>query len=169
MIIKYEPKPKRFKNAIIKTVYGVLGTGMKATIAIDSKAKKIAEEFEEGFTLKMEVAPKGPALCMKKEKGTFVKIPSKEVEETKFDLVITFKNTEATFPVMLGLQGVGSAYAETKFVLAGPLQKGVAVVDLVNLTEAYLFPKFITRKLMDVVPKKESNSLRCYMRLLIGG
>lgn len=164
----YEPKEKIMKKMIVSTVFAVLGRGMKGCVKIDPNAQKYLQELKDGFIFKLTVLPNGPCLAMKKVGNTLVKIKKKDLPITKANLDIQFKNIDGVLPLVLGLSGVTQAYAENRFILKGEIGHSMVIVDIMNLTEAYLFPKFITGKFMDVFPSKSKSSLRAYLYLLCG-
>ena len=62
-----------------------------------------------------------------------------------------------------GRLGVAKAYAEHRFTLKGEINQTMSLVRVIDLVEAYLFPKFITKNILKEVPKKEANMLRTYI------
>lgn len=166
MINKYIPKKKGLKNKIVATVFFVLSRGIRGTVKIDSNAKETFNKLEDGFVLRILVAPDNASMILKKQGDNFVKIKAKELKDTKVDLDIVFKSVEGALPLVLGLSGVSQAYAENRFIMKGDIGDSMRVVDLINLTEAYLFPKFITSRFMDVIPKKTNKSIRAYLYVL---
>lgn len=164
----FEPRERYFKKFVVGTVFAVLGRGMKGVVKVDSKAKEYFDELKDGFVFRLCVLPSGPALVLKKENGHFVSVKKREANNIKIDLDIQFKNLQVALPVVLGMAGVSQGYAENRFILKGEIADSMRIVDLINLTEAYLFPKFITKKFMDVIPKKQKSSLRVYLYVLAG-
>ncbi len=165
---EFEPRERYFKKFVIKTVFSVLGRGMKGVVKVDSKAQEYFSELHDGFVFRLHVLPLGPSLVVKKNGNNFVKVKKKDLQNTKIDLDIQFKNTAVTMPIVLGMAGVPQAFAENRFILKGEIADSMKIVDIMNLTEAYLFPKFITSKFLDVIPKKQKGSLRVYAYVLFG-
>jgi len=101
---------------------------------------------------------------IKKENGKIVRI--KEAES--MDLEITFKSIDVAFLMFTGRLGVSKAYAEHRFTLKGEIGKAMSLVRCIDIAEAYLFPKFITKNILKEIPKKSMGLVRCYGNVLFG-
>ena len=64
-----------------------------------------------------------------------------------------------------GQVGVAGAYARHGFVLKGDIARAMSVVRCMDLAEAYLFPKLISKKILKEVPEKRMGLLRTYLSL----
>lgn len=163
-----KPREKICFKFVVWTVFKVLGRGIKGAVKIDSSARSRFDEFPEGFVFRLTVLPKGPSLVLKKGKKNFKSLCKRKAAKEKIDLDIQFKHLPATLPVVLGISGVTQAYAENRFVMKGEIGDSMMIVDIMNLTEAYLFPKFIVSRFMDKVPKRQKSMLRAYLYVLTG-
>ena len=67
-----------------------------------------------------------------------------------------------------GRLGVSKAYAEHRFTLKGEIGKAMSLVRCIDIVEAYLFPKFITKNILKEIPKKSMGLVRCYGNVLFG-
>ena len=101
---------------------------------------------------------------VKKEDGKLVKLKIAE----KLDLEITFKSIDAAFLMFTGRLGVSKAYAEHRFTLKGEIGKAMSLVRCIDVVEAYLFPKLITKNILKEIPKKSMGLARCYGKVLFG-
>lgn len=165
--MNYKPKKNLFKRMIISTIYKVLGRGIRGVTHFDSTANEYLAELPEGFVFRLGVLNTKTALVLKKTNGVFTILKKKNYPD-KYDLDIEFKNYNVMLPVVLGQAGVGQAYAESRFVLYGEIAYSMIITDIINLTEAYLFPKFITKKFMDKIPSKKQSMLRAYASVVFG-
>jgi hypothetical protein len=86
----------------------------------------------------------------------------------KVDLAIYFKNIEAAFLVVTGQIGIAQAYAEHRFTLKGDIFITMPLVRALNITEAYLFPGFMAKKLMKRMPDRSNNKFNIYMATILG-
>lgn len=68
------------------------------------------------------------------------------------DLVVNFKNLECAFLVCTGQLGPAQGYAEHRMSIKGDLSQAMAYIRCLNILEAYLFPKIISRRIMKRVP-----------------
>lgn len=114
----------------------------------------------------LKVEPKGPCLVMQKRDGKLhfagARVPD------KVDLAIYFKNIEAAFLVVTGRISIAQAYAEHRFTLKGDIFITMPLVRALNITEAYLFPGFMTKKLMEKMPVRSNNKFNIYMAAILG-
>lgn len=165
--MNYKQKKYLLAKIIINVVYKVLGRGIKGVTKFDKTAKSYLDELPDGFTFRLGVLNTKTAMVLKKSNNSFIVLKKKNYPE-KYDLDIEFKNYSVMLPVVIGKAGVAQAYAESRFVLYGEIAHSMIVTDIINLTEAYLFPKFITNKFMDKVPKKHQSMLKAYIYVLFG-
>ncbi len=156
---KLELKVKIF---ISKVILFFLYRGFKATYKYDKRVREEIDNWEEGFSIKLQIAPNKPSLCLKKTKKGIEKQASLE----KPDILICFKSVDAAFLVLTGRLGVSGAYAGHRFKLSGEISQAMSFVRCVDIVEAYLFPKFITKKILKEVPKKYANIITTYRYVL---
>ena len=89
-------------------------------------------------------------------------------KEQLADIEITFKSIDHAFFMMIGKEGVANAYARHRFTLKGDITKAISFVRCVDIIEAYLFPKLITKHILKQIPKRKQAIIFVYLRLLIG-
>ena len=152
---------KRLKLLLARVILWFLGRGMCACAAVDSRVQAEVRDWTEGVRLTMQVAPAGPAMTVEKRAGRLRFLGARSVDAA--DLVITFKHIEAALPILLGMTSVAQGYAERRMTMKGDLTFGLSVVRVVLVTEAYLFPGLITRRIMQRVPVREVSMLRVYL------
>lgn len=87
----------------------------------------------------------------------------------KADMTVTFRSIDAAFLVLSGRIGVAQAYAQHRFSLQGSIFDCMTFVHCVDVIEGYLFPKFITRKILKKLPEKECSAVSVYCRAILGG
>jgi len=160
-----KPGKKRGKTFLAKTVFWFLGRGAQATAKYDSNAKAEVYSWEDGMTILLKVESNGPVMAIGKRKGKLLYLGSKEITA---DITIYFKNIEAALLVLTGRIGIAQAFAEHRFTLKGDIAEGMSVVRCLTTVEAYLFPKFITKKIIKRMPKKECSSFKVYTATLFG-
>lgn len=81
---------------------------------------------------------------------------------------LRMKALPLSFRLFTGQMGLAQGYAQHVFTMAGEVADVMRLARLVNHTEAYLFPPFITRRFLSVMPQLASGPLRLYARLLRG-
>lgn len=160
----------RFKRSLCGIVMKMLGKGVcyayKADSRVRSDLDKICgysqnaegENVANDFSVKIAVNPLGPCMIFGKKNGN-VFSETCSVEQTA-DIVLSFKGVNSAFKMFTGRMGLGDGYAQHRFTVNGDLYKVMGIVRIINIIESYLFPKFIAKKLMNPVPKKEIGTFR---------
>jgi len=158
------PASKRAKILLARLIFWFLGRGFQAAASLDRGIREELAGWPE-ITLVMKVQPFGPCLVMAKRGGRMVYLGSRE---TGADFTVYFKNLESALLVLTGRTGIAQAYAEHRMAMKGDLfAYGMPLVRSLYLVEAYLFPAFITRKILKRMPSKERSSLRVYLKTLL--
>lgn len=150
------------KKAISKIILFFLYKGFKVAYKHDEQVKKEIESWEEGFSAKIDTGIKGIKLIIKKEDGKLKRLK----EANKADIEIIFKSIDAAFLMFTGRLGVSQAYAQHRFTLKGEICKAMSIVRCVDIVEAYLFPKIITKNILKAQPKKSMGLLRTYIAVI---
>ena len=162
--MKYEPKKKIGKIMLASIVFGVLKRGIKVCYKHDSRVKAILDKLEDGYVLALRVLPEKPLMMLKREGDKIVTAKKDE----KIDLEVCFKSIDVAIPVLLGQMAISDTYKHSAIITYGSVGDTVEIVECLNIVESYLFPKFITSKIMNHEYKKEVSSLRIYLGVLLG-
>lgn len=153
------------KALLLRILLWFLGRGICACARLDSRVAAEVAGWPEGQRLSLQIARDRPAMSLAKEKGRLRFLGLQPAHDA--DLVIQFKHIEGALPVFLGLKSIGQAYAERRMTMKGDLTFAMSVVRVMLVTEAYLFPAHITRRIMQQVPRREVSMLRVYLRTLL--
>ena len=86
--------------------------------------------------------------------------------EMEPDLSVIFKSYESALLLVLGKIGVYEGYAQHRFIVKGDFIQGMHLVRILYYVEAYLFPKFISKKILKEMPELTSTKLNAYFHLL---
>ena len=162
--MKYEPKKKIGKLCLASIVFGVLKRGVKVCYKHDSRVRAILDRLPDGYVLALRVLPEKPIMMLKKVEGKIVNAHKGD----KIDLEVCFKNVDVAIPVLLGQMAIGDTYKHSSIITYGSVGDTVEIVECLNIVESYLFPKFITSKIMNTTYKKEVSSARIYLGVLLG-
>jgi len=154
------------KRLLARTLLWFLGRGLGACARLDSRAAEEVQGWEEGARVSLQVAPDGPAMAVEKRGGRLRFLGTRPVEDA--DLLITFKHLDAALPILLGMKSVARGYAERRMTMKGDLTFAMSVVRVMLLVEAYLFPRLITRRIMQRIPDRQTSMLRVYIAALLG-
>ncbi len=160
------------KSAVASIVLFVLYRAIKVLHDCDSRIRYEFASWPEGLILELAASANGPALFLKKSDGRLVRLRRKELKASthtvKADISIVFKSVDAAFLVLTGQIGVAQAYAQHRFTLQGDIAMTMSFVRCVDIAEVYLFPSFMTRRILKRIPKKQTSSLGVYRRILFG-
>lgn len=149
--------------ATCSLVSGCLFRALKYLSKSDSRIRAEARNWPQGKNLRLEI-PSASGFTITGTKHGFVKLP----KDAEAHVTIRFKSPADAFRVFTGQIGVAQAYAQHKFVLKGSMDLALPFVRCVDLTEAYLFPAVLAKRILKRLPKKEVATARVYQAVLLG-
>lgn len=156
-----EKKPRKAgKRALAGIVMSLLGKGICYAYKCDERVKSDMDGIGEEYAIKLMVEPIGPAMLFGKRDGKA--FSEKCSIDANADIVLAFKGIEGATKMFTGQMGLAEGYAQHRFIVKGDIYKVLSIVRVVNIVEAYLFPKVLARTLMNPVPKRQVNMLRFY-------
>jgi hypothetical protein len=164
-----EPGRKRFKVAIIKIAFFVLGRAFQSAARVDKQIRREIEEWPEGFSLMIQVLPNGPRMALAKDERGHLRHRRRQAggpNEDKADLIVFFKNLECAFLLFSAQISTAQAYAEHRISVKGELPMAMALVRCINIVETYLLPGPVARRMVKRLPSIPAVQ-RCAVRLLI--
>ena len=91
----------------------------------------------------------------------------KEVKE-RATCELHLKSLADSFLMFTGQIGLAQGYARHAFSMQGEIADVMRLARLVNRAEAYLFPPFLSRRILPEVPSLPVSSLRLYGHLIFG-
>lgn len=160
MKVSLKKKIKKYiKKIVSKIVLFFLYKGFKVTYKYDDNVKKEVNLWKDGFSFCVDTGEKDLKLILEKRDNKIVRVKDKE----KNNIEITFKSLDVAFLMFTGRLGVSRAYAEHRFTLKGEISEAMSIVRCMDIVEAYLFPKFITKKILKTQPKKNIGILKTYL------
>ena len=156
------------KRVLQRLVVGVaLRVVHAALVELRGMDAAVAAEFAKlpaGMSYAIHTGYGCPALCVLWD-GARLQRPAALVKPR---CELHLKSLATAFRLFTGQMGLAQAYAQHAFTMAGEVADVMRLARLVNRTEAYLFPPFITRKFRTDVPKLPASPLRLYARLALG-
>lgn len=155
-----------YRYLICGVVLKVLYRGIRVLAKVDCRVRQELLDMPEGQTVRFAVADdeKAPALCFTVREGTIVKAEKNAQPHVN----IVFKNEKMAFRVFTGRMGIAGAYGAHAFTLKGNINETMGVVRIIDLTEGYLFPRFIAKHILKEIPEKEYPTALLYLRLIPG-
>ncbi len=130
----------------------------------DSRVLHELSLLKEGQAYSICVGKEGPSLHVLWKEGRLHRLAS----PAPGACVLCIKSLPLAFRLFTGQMGLAQAYAWHAFTVQGDLSDVMPLARLVNLVEAYLFPRFITKHLMTDIPSLQANPLRVYGRIGCG-
>jgi hypothetical protein len=145
-----QPPRKIVKNLVARTMMFALGRGFQAASSLDEDVRREISVWPDGFTVTMKVMPRGPSLTWVKEAGRMRSLGGREQPA---NLTIMFKNLEAALLVLTARMGNPQAFAEHRLSVKGSLADAMILTRCLNITQAYLFPRLISGRIMKRAPR----------------
>jgi hypothetical protein len=159
---------KSFKRFIASTVFFFLGRGIKSVYKLDINAKSELDSFSDKQIIRFKIEPQGPFFAFYKEENKIYTLRGSKAKNITPYIDIAFKNIEGALLVLTGRLGIEQAYVQHRFILYGDIYSTIAVVRIMSMVENYLFPSFMTNKILIGKPIKKVSSLRVYLKVLSG-
>lgn len=151
------------KKLVSKIVLFFLFKGFKVTYKYDENVRKELDSLQDGFIAVIDTGEENIKLIIQKKDNKIIRL--KQVEYA--DIEIVFKSIDVAFRMFTGRLGVSRAYAEHRFTLKGEIAQAMCLVRCIDIVEAYLFPKIITKNILKYQPKKSMGLLRTYILALV--
>ena len=145
---------RELMNQADKIVLEVLYRSFRVLYRKDSRVRREIDSWAEDLTLK---------LVRHDEKHGIVKLRRAQ----KADITMRFKSVEGAFQVLSGQKSVADAYAEHLFFLEGDIFQTMSFVRCVEYLEGYLFPEFMSRRILKELPGRQVPALQVYALALL--
>ncbi len=153
------------KRKTCSIVLIVLYRAIRCLARKDSRIRHEFESFDDQFTIKISLTESaGPSIILRKDKNTLIRLR----ESAHSDLFLKFKSVDAAFLVFTGMMGISRAYSEHRMSVKGDIGDTMKLVRIIDIVEAYLFPRFMTKRILRSIPLKEMSSLSVYRMVLLG-
>ncbi len=153
-----------FQKLTVGIVLRVVHAALVELYHIDSRVKAEFDALPEAMSYSIATGYDAPVLNVLWEQGKLKRI--KSLKKAVCNLAI--KSTAHSFQMFTGQMGLAQAYARHAFTMQGEIADVMKLARLVNIVEAYLFPKLITRHILTDIPALQANPLRVYGRIALG-
>ncbi len=154
---------KRGRKAVAAVVLWALGRGLIASARLDKRVRLEVAEWPDPCVVTLLIAPWGPRVSWRREGNTLRCLGSAEVDS---DLLVTFKSVDVALPVLLGMKGVLTAFAEHRSTVTGDLKHAMSLLRCLHIVEGYLFPDIITRRILPRPAERRRGHLTAYAALI---
>ncbi len=152
---------RNIQKIIIYIVLQFLYRGMKVLYKDDQRISKELNGWNQDKTIRLSII-NGPSLTIQYQ---YLKGLSK-VKNKNADIEITFKSISTAFKVCTGMMSVKQAYLQHCFILKGDIYESMRFVRCVDLVETYLFPYFMTKRILNHYQKRYQPMLIVYIKTL---
>ncbi len=153
-----------FKQFVTGVGLKFLGKGLVSCSKIEKGIQKELEFYEDGFIIELKIFNSNRKVAVEKVGNKFIYLGSKYKKTP--DLSIVFKSYESALLMVLGQIGVHEGYAQHRFIVKGDLIDSMPFIRILYYVEAYLFPKFISKKILKEMPELSSPRIKAYMGLI---
>ena len=152
------------QSLVVAIVLRVVHAALVELRELDSRVAKEFERMPEGLSYAIRTGHNGPEL--------FVQWDGRELRRLAElhapTCALRIKSMPLSFRLFTGQMGLAQAYARHAFTMQGEIADVMKLARLVNIVEAYLFPKLITKHILTDIPGLQTNPLRVYGRILLG-
>jgi len=159
------PGEKIFKAQVVKSVFFLLGKAMQNTVDLDEQAHEEIRELPDGYTIRFEVAPRGPYMAVQKRKDKMEYIGLKKVGA---DLILIFKNMEYAYLMLTARLSFPQVYSQNGLAVIGNPAHSMIMYRLSNIVQFYIWPKKIAtgvlKRVPDMTNEKMKKRLKIYLR-----
>ena len=151
---------RKIAEVILYFLYG----GLKQLSQQDTRIAQEVRSWKPGMIYALKCGSDGPDLYIRKGEYGLEKLDSSLQDVA--DVCIEFKSFCHAFLILTGRQSVASSYAEHNFTMYGDIAQTMSFARCIDILEAYLFPKIITKRILKEIPKKEKSSIFLYRKIL---
>lgn len=155
---------RSLQSLIVGVVLRVVHAALVELSQLDTRVRRELERLPEGTAYSVYTGHEAPCLHVQWKGGRLCRLRA----SAPGACILRVKSMQLSFLLFTGQLGLAQAYAQHAFVLAGDVGDVMRLVRLVNLVEAYLFPRLITRNILTDIPSREKSPLRVYGRLCGG-
>ena len=154
------------KSLIVSAVLQVLYRALNALARRDPAVAAELAQLPEGACVRIRAGLDGraPQLALVR-RGDGV---AKARPDAPADIEIAFKSLSGAFRVFVGLESVGRAYCEHRFVLKGNINETMCLVRAIEIAEGYLFPRVWNRRILKRKVEKRLPTIAIYALALCG-
>ncbi len=153
MVQEIKPGKSRIKTFIIKLMFFFFGRALQIVSTLDPDIRNEISRWPEDYLILYKVLPKGPRMALARNRLGHLEYRGGKVREAEADLTVAIKNVESAFLIFTFQIGMNQAYAQNRLSVRGDIPTAMSQMRVLNLTLAYMLPKFVVRKITMKVPE----------------
>ena len=154
--------------------------GLRILYRHDERVKSDLDRIDSGTVINLSCSAHGPSLKIISTQNGIEKCGSagdRKIEDlkktnltssrmpeivSKPDIDIRFKDLTFAFAVFTGQLGIAESFSKHMMYVNGDFSKIMSLVRCMEQAERYLFPSFITRRILKTLLPKRISSVRLY-------
>lgn len=132
---------------------------------LDCTMAQELQKLPKGMSFAIHTGHKAPALTVRWDGRRLQRVVEAGYAA---QCTLRIKALAISFRLFTGQMGLAHAYAQHALTVAGEIANVMRLARLVNRAEAYLFPPFISHRILPESPKLEVSPIRVYARIVFG-
>lgn len=152
------------KRLVVGIVLRVVHAAIVELQNLDTRVAEELRHMPAGTGYHIRTGYKAPELSVVWDGSALLR----KAEASPAACCLSVKSLPLAFRLFTGQMGLAQAYACHAFSLSGDIADVMKFARMVNLVEAYLFPRFITRRILTDIPPLRTSPLKVYAKLAAG-
>ena len=159
-VVRPARTPKQAAQHIVcAVILKFLYHGLRILYRHDSRVRNDLDRIDTGTVIRLTCSSRGPSLkIISEEKGISVCTDKSAAP----DIDIRFKDLSFAFSVFTGRTGIAESFSKHMMYVNGDFSKIMSLVRCMEQAESYLFPSFISRRILKSLLPKSISSVRLY-------
>lgn len=157
---------QRGKMLVETVILYVLYAGIYQLYHLDADVREEISGWRLGRVYGLKCSEHGPGLYLMRKRDGICKIAANSHREA--DVTFQFKSTDQAFQVVTGQISVADAYSRHAFALSGDIGYAMSFARVVDRTEGYLFPEWMTRRILKRQEKRQVPMIYVYLCIVSG-
>lgn len=153
-----------FQKIVIAVVLRIVHAALVELRTLDSRVSREFERMPEGKGYAVGTGCHAPVLNVEWKGGCLRRCTSPAAASCRLHI----KTLKLSFQLFTGQMSVAQGYARHAFCIAGDVADVMKLVRLIDIVEAYLFPAFVTKRILTDTPSLQASPLSLYARLAVG-
>lgn len=159
----FQAAKRTVQHIICAVILKFLRHGLQILYRHDPLVRNDLDRIDTGTVIRLTCSSHGPSLkIVSEEHGISVCRDKCTVP----DVDIRFKDLGFAFSVLTGRTGIAESFSKHMMYVNGDFSKIMSLVRCMEQAERYLFPPFITRRILKSLLPKSISSLHLYISIL---
>ncbi len=156
-----------WKRTIVRAGFFLVGRTLQSVSRTDERLAEELESFPQGSTVVLRVEGENLAAVFRRDRNAFRYLGSKPPLAP--ELAIRLKNLTSAYLLIVTAKSLPATYAEHRVAVSGNVSRSIAFTRCLYVAEAYIYPRFLARRVMPEVPEMGWKRLGARLRTLFAG